>query len=42
MFFDGNSFHYIENIDHDSGEPTHILYRHDDLRTNQSCGKVTL
>lgn len=41
MFFDGHLFHYIENIEHDSGEKYHLLYKHDDLRTNYTCGKLS-
>lgn len=41
MFFDGHLFHYIENIELNSGKKYHILYKHDDLRTNHTCGKLS-
>lgn len=39
MIFDGSGYHYIENIEHDSGDKNHVLYRHEDLKTNHTCGK---
>lgn len=39
MFFDGNSYHYIETVEHDSGNKYHVLYKHEDIRTNHTCGK---
>jgi len=39
MFFDGISYHYIENVERESGDKYHILYKHEDLRTNHTCGK---
>lgn len=40
MFFDGNSYHYIENVKHDSSnDKYHVLYKHNDLSTNHTCGK---
>ncbi|VVC31963.1 Hypothetical protein CINCED_3A014758 [Cinara cedri] len=38
MFFDGNSFHYIENVEQNSGNKSHVLYSHEDLNTNHTCG----
>lgn len=39
MFFDGSLFHYIENVENDSGDKYQVLYRNDDLKTNHTCGK---
>lgn len=41
MFFDGDAYHYIEKIESESGDKYHVLYKHDDLRTNYTCGKRT-
>ncbi|XP_060864601.1 disintegrin and metalloproteinase domain-containing protein 9 [Metopolophium dirhodum] len=38
MFFDGISYHYIENVERESGDKYHILYKHEDLNTNHTCG----
>lgn len=40
MFFDGSSYHYIENVEHDSGDKYHVLYKHEDLKTNHTCGNL--
>jgi len=40
MFYDGNMYHYIEIVEQDSSNKYHVLYRHNDLRTNHSCGKL--
>lgn len=42
MFYDGISYHYIENVKRDLGNKYHVLYKHEDLRTNHTCGKWKL
>lgn len=39
MFFDGSSYHYIENVECGLGNKCHVLYKHGDLNTNHTCGK---
>lgn len=39
MFFDGISYHYIENFERESDDKYHILYKHEDLKANYTCGK---
>ncbi|XP_050532167.1 disintegrin and metalloproteinase domain-containing protein 28 [Daktulosphaira vitifoliae] len=41
MFSDGETFHYIENLIHDSGYKYHVLYKHSDYKNDLNCGFPT-